>query len=385
MHWLRNNDDELEPDDLDVADRLGGALRDYKIPAYIVTGNDQALLREVFDRANSAGKPITRAEVFHALFANDEVPGSPRSVLRGLRPLGFGDLGESRIVQSVLAVRGGDVQRDIRDEFAGNEQPVDWYDHTEHALVRSISFLRSQGVEHVLLMPNTLPIPLLAAFFHLHPTPDPWILRLLARWLWRGWVRGFGREGGQTPTLRRAIRSVHPEHRRPEMAPSEFEAAKSLLSHVPDRDAPELELENFKTNFANSRLILLAMVSLVPRRADGTPVDVAAELEDHGADAITDFVPGFRTHAAARGFWPVDERTSPTDVTGDEILSSHAIDRIAAQRLSGRDVAGFIESRSGVIRRLLHNYLDSRLEPGALVRPPLRDLAFAGAVEDDFS
>jgi hypothetical protein len=51
----------------------------------------------------------------------------------------------------------------------------------------------------VLLMPNTLPIRVLAAFFHLRPTPDPWILRLLGRWLWRGWVHGFGKEGGQTP------------------------------------------------------------------------------------------------------------------------------------------------------------------------------------------
>jgi len=385
VSWLRRKGEELEPDDLDIADRLGGALRDYRVPAYIVTGNDQALLREVFDRVNSAGKPITRAEVFHALFANDEVPGSPRSVLRGLRPLGFGDLGESRIIQSVLAVRGGDVQRDIRDEFASNEQPVDWYDHTEQALVRSISFLRSQGIEHVLLMPNTLPIPVLAAFFHLHPTPDPWILRLLARWLWRGWVHGFGREGGQTPTLRRSVRAVHPEHRKPEAAPSEFEAVKSLLSHVPDRNAPTLALDKFKTNFAESRLILLAMASLVPRRADATPVDVAAELEAHGADAITQFIPGHRTHAAARGFWPVDEKTNPADVTDDEILHSHALNRVVVQRLSSGDVASFIELRSKVIRQLLDNYLDSRLEPEALLRPPLRDLALAGAVEDDFS
>jgi Protein of unknown function DUF262 len=219
LNWLRRHGDELESEDLDLADRLGGALRDYKIPAYIVTGNDQALLREVFDRVNSAGKPITRAQVFHALFANDEVPASPGSVIQGLRPLGFGDLDESRIVQSVLAVRGGDVQRDIHGEFASNEDPADWYDQTEQALIRSISFLRSQGVEHALLLPNTLPLPVLAAFFHLHPTLDPWILRLLARWLWRGWVHGFGREGGQTPTLRRAVRSVNPEHRKPERRP----------------------------------------------------------------------------------------------------------------------------------------------------------------------
>ena len=34
----------------ELADELGGALRDYRVPAYIVEGNDERLLREVFDR-----------------------------------------------------------------------------------------------------------------------------------------------------------------------------------------------------------------------------------------------------------------------------------------------------------------------------------------------
>lgn len=384
VSWLRHNSDEMEPEDLDVADRLGGALRDYKVPAYIVTGDNQELLREVFDRVNSAGRPITRAEVFHALFANDEVPGSPRSVLGGLQRLGFGSIGESRVVQSVLAVRGGDVQRNIRDEFESNEQPVDWYDHTEQALVRSISFLRSQGVEHVSLMPNTLPVPVLATFFHLHPEPGTWVLRLLARWLWRGWVHGFGREGGQTPILRRAIRSVNPEHRKPEVAPSEFEAVKTLLNYVPDRRAPDLELENFKTNFANPRLILLAMASIAPRRADGTAIDIAAELEAHGANAITELVEGYRTHAAARAFWPANEGATLARVMNDDVLHSHVIDHEMVRLLLAQDVPGFIKRRSEALRRLIHSFLDSRLEPGAILRPPLNDLMLAGAARDDF-
>lgn len=384
LNWLRRHDDELESEDFDLADRLGGALRDYKIPAYIVSGNDQALLREVFDRVNSAGKPISRAQVFHALFANEEESASPASVVQELRPLGFGDLDENRIVQSVLAVRGGDVQRDIHDEFTSNEDPANWYDRTEQALVRSIGFLRSEGVEHLLMLPNTLPIPVLAAFFHLHPNPDPWNLRLLARWLWRGWVHGFGREGGQTPTLRRAIRSVNPAHGNPERAPSEFDAVKALLGSTPDRDTPYLSLENFKTNFANSRLILLAMASLGPQNVDANPVDLAAELQTHGPDAITELVRGHRTHAAARGFWPVNEAIKPAEVEDDEILKSHAIDEETTHSLRSGDVDGFLRRRGDRIKQVAYNYLDSRLEPEALLRPPLGELVLAGAAEDDF-
>lgn len=385
LHWLRRHGDELEPQDFDVADRLGGALRDYKIPAYIVSGDNQALLREVFDRVNSAGKPISRAQVFHALFASDEQPGSPASVIKELQPLNFGDLDENRIVQSVLAVRGGDVQRDIHDEFGRNEDPVDWYDLAEQALAKTIEFLRSEGVEPLLMLPNTLPIPVLAAFFHIHPNPDPWNLRLLSRWLWRGWVHGFGREGGQTPTLRRAIRSIIPEHRKPESAPAEFEAVKALLDYTPDRDTPDLSLLDFKTNFANSRLILLAMASLAPRRADGRPVALAAELQAHGVDAITEFIRGHRTNAAARGFWPLDEALRPSDVEDGELLASHAIEPDAAHSLRNLDMAGFLQRRGGRLSHLTFDYLDSRTEPRAIIRPPLAELAFAGAAEDDDS
>ncbi len=383
LNWLRKHSDDLESEDFDLADRLGGALRDYKIPTYIVVGDDQILLREVFDRVNSAGKPISRAQVFHALFASDEQPGSPASVVKELQPLKFGDPDESRIVQSVLAIRGGDVQRDIRDEFTSKEDPADWYDLTQQALTKSIEFLRSEGIKHLLMMPNTLPMPALAAFFHLHHDPEPWVRRLLSRWLWRGWVHGFGRESGQTPTLRRAIRSVNPEHRKPEEAPSSFEAVKALLEFTPDRDAPRLSLDDFKTNFANSRLILLAMASLNPQKPDGQTIDIAAELESHGVDAITEFVHGHRTNAAARGFWPVNERVRPEDGVDGAVLKSHAIDSISAQSLHDGDVESFLKRRGDEVQQLTFNFLNSRLEPQAVIRPPLRDLALAGAMEDE--
>lgn len=381
LNWLRRHTDDLEPDDFDLADRLGGSLRDYRIPAYIVAGDDQALLREVFDRVNSAGKPISRAQVFHALFAQDDQPSSPASVARELRPLGFGDIDESRIVQSVLAIRGGDVQRDIHDEFQAHEDPTDWYDQAQQALARSISFLRDEGVYHQLLMPNTLPIPVLAAFFHVHPEPSPWTLRLLARWIWRGWVHGFGREGGQTPTLRRAIRSINPEHRRPDGAPSEFDAVRALLEYTPDRGTPRLSLLDFKTNFANSRLILLAIASLNPRASTGELIDIGAELEEHGVDAITEFVQGHRTNAASRGLWRVGDPARAKDVRDSEVLQSHGISPVASHALANGDASVFLQSRTEYLQELVFGFLDNRMEPRALLRPSLEDLALTGAAD----
>lgn len=375
LQWLRAHADELEEDDYDIADRLGGALRDYEIPAYVVAGESQDVLREVFDRVNSAGKPISRAQVFHALFAGDDEPASPTSVVDNLSKSGFGRLDEGRVVQSLLALRGGDVQRDIRDEFnAVDDSPSVWFDRTEVALQRAIEFLRSQGVPHLLLMPNTLPLPILAAFFHLHPHPDPWSKRLLARWMWRGWVHDFGREGGQTPVLRRAIRAVNPDFSDPSNAPSEYEAVRLLLKYTPDRDVPDLDLDKFNTKNANSRLVMLALAARQPRGEDGRPIEIGKQFEQYGSDAVTTFVPRSRTVAAARGFWTVDSRPI-IQVSDQAILDSHLIDQKSFNLLDAGRADDFLDRRGKSLRSFVKSFLDSRLEPGKSIRPPLRQLA----------
>ena len=107
--------------------------------------------------------------------------------------------------------------------------------------------------------------------------------------------------------LRRAILSVNPIHRDQGRAPSEFEAVSDLLRYTPDRAAPVLELTSFNTKNANPRLILLAIAALAPARANGEPIDLAAEFERHGTDAVTEFVRDHRSNAAARGFSPKRE------------------------------------------------------------------------------
>ncbi|WP_045878008.1 DUF262 domain-containing protein [Pseudofrankia sp. DC12] len=380
LAWLRQHADDLEVADYDLADRLGGAIRDYRIPAYVVTGDDQELLRKVFDRVNTAGRPMSRAQVFHALFAGETKMGSPASVVAALRTMKFGELGEDRVVQSLLGIRGGNIQRDLHDEFGADENVASWYDQTEQALAKAISFLRAEGVDHLLLVPHTLPIPVLATFFHLHPDPQPWTLRLLARWLWRGWVHDFGQGGGQTPILRRAINSINPQKLAGQV-PDEYSAARSLLGCSTDGPAPDLPLNNFNPNHARSRLVMLALASLHPRTSDGILVDLAEEVEAHGSGAITPIVRGYRSRAAARAFWP--SGSARMALTSDpRVLASHAIDEAAITALRAGQVERFVVRREELIKNILSGFLDSRIEPGGLVRPPLADLIATGITEE---
>lgn len=375
--WVRANEGDLRDDELQLADELGGALRDYKLPVYVVENEDDDLLRDLFDRVNSAGHPITRAEAFHALFSNEAEPGSPAAVATSLRRHGFGLIPENQIVQSLLGIRGGDIARDIHGEFSSEESPADWYDRTEQALSRSIRFLRSQGVPHLELMPTKLPLPILATVFHLHPDIPGWYERLLARWLWRGWAHGFSSapSRGQTPVLRAGVRVVNPERNRPDRAPDTFEALQALLRSVPDEKPPDVPLTPFRTNRGDSVLVLLALVSLGPRDVEGTVVDIAAAIEERGGlnSVVTELVPGHRETGAARGFWPTDVAPPHGDEPG-AVLRSHAVGQDAADALQKGNIGEFLVAREETLQDLVLRFLTRRLDPGAIIRPSLDDL-----------
>lgn len=371
LSWMRENGDDLEPEAFEVAESLVGTIRDYKIPRYIVEGDDDILLREVFDRVNSAGKPIRRADVFHALFAANAEPGSPATVVESLSRLGFGQIDADKVVQGLLALRGGNVARDVHDEFGDREQIADWYDKTEQALHQVIDFLRDEEVPHSLLVPSTLPIPVLAAFFYLHGRPDGWNRRLLSRWMWRGWTHDFGKRG-QTPALRQAVRAVNPKKNIPEQAPPPFDALRALLELVPDGEPSVIDTRSLRTNSAQGKLALLALASRRPRDLDGNALDIAKQLEQYGIDAVTELVFDHRADFAARGFWPVDS-PMPTGEEDEEILESHLISQTAAVALRNGDISRFIEIRRQDLMDLTRRYLTAKVDPKAIIRRSLNE------------
>lgn len=373
LSWLRDRAADLEPEDYDAADALGAAIREYQIPAYIVTSEDDYLLRKIFDRVNSAGKPIGRTEIFHALFASDTDPGSPDAVVESLdKRLRFGRIDSKRVLQSLLALRGGNVQRDVHEEFSADGVAADWYEWTEEGLARGIEFLRDQGIPHLSLTPSTLPLPVLAAFFHLHPEPEPWTRRLLARWLWRGWVHGFG-NSGQTPALRQAIYQVNPKKGDSGKAPSEDRAALGLLATVPNQAVATLRLSPFKTESAVGKLAVLALASLHPRGPKGEPIDISAEFGEHGVAAVTGIVRARRSALGARGLWPIGAKL-PTGHEDPAILMSHAINADAAKLLREQRIEDFVAMRGNAIEQLVSNFVNYRIEPRSADRPAISSL-----------
>ncbi|MCZ9882019.1 DUF262 domain-containing protein [Arthrobacter sp. B2a2-09] len=373
LSWLRENGDDLTDEDLDIVDDLGGTIRDYKVPVYVVPEQDESVLREVFDRVNSAGRPITRSQIFHALFAGSDEWASPRAVVDSIAALGFGQVDENRVLQTLLGIRGGDVMRDIHAEFRSDESPDEWYQKAEDALTRAVDFMRGIGVPHALLLPNTLPLPVLAVFLHRHPELDPWNARLLETWIWRSWIFGIGTgTGGQTPILRKAISLISP---RTHGSPSQLDAYQDLLSLYGLLDKAgmrSIEEEKFATDKASSRLVLLAMADLSPVDPHGRPIDIGDLLNRYGTGAVGSLTAGPRQDVGNRSFWlkewgDVRAMQSPVD------LQSHFL---TIDDIHGDDPA-MIEARRLRIRAHAEKFLAVRVDEGLSLRPPLSSLLVA--------
>ncbi len=74
IRWFTKDYPEAS-EKLDEASRVTRAIREYQVPAYLVDQDDEAVLRDIFDRLNNYGKRLSRAEVFSALH-----PGKGSSV-----------------------------------------------------------------------------------------------------------------------------------------------------------------------------------------------------------------------------------------------------------------------------------------------------------------
>lgn len=269
----------------ELADRFENAaavsktLRDLRIPAYVVSQDDEAVLRTIFDRMNNAGKRLTRGEVFGALHrsADDPAAGSPRSVADQIEArTGFGALAEGVVMKMVLARRGPDVMREIhnefssvakgRDAFAAQESPAAAYAATSDAAVAAIEFLqRSAGVPHRAFLPYEHLLVTLTRFFAHHPHPSVRHRRLLTRFFWRAAVAGPSLNGGDLTGLGRLLnRTVEVD--------DELASVIGLVSVAGSRSGYP-SVDPFRTNSAATKALLCALWDLGPSGLnDGSPV-----------------------------------------------------------------------------------------------------------------
>lgn len=402
LKWFAGNPEAA--DHLDEATRVAKAIRQYTAPAYIVKQDDEAVLRDIFDRMNNFGKRLSRAEVFSALHSGERGDDQPRNLADIAEHLdarfGFGLLDEDTILRALLARRGADVTRDIRGEFqttrASREFPGELADEanrkTEEALERAIAFLQvDANVPHLGFLPYRYLLVVLARFFAHHPEPDRRNRGLLRRWFWRAAIVGpVVARGVYTAAMRALAGCVDPH--------DETRSVVDLLGAIATGSPSRFTFafpDRFKSTMAEVRFVLCALWHLHPRSlTTGEPYEfgalsVALNGRVTASEVLDVCLPKARgaRGATANRVILLGDDAAGREVLGERpiyfaedtwraVLDSHALNEPLARLLQEGNAQAFVTQRAALMDSITRAFLERMTETSFEDTPPLDELEF---------
>lgn len=334
-----------------VVFEAGKRLRQYRIPLYVVTTDDEDLLRDIFQRVNKSGKPMKWEDVYNALYGNTaSTPSTLDELARELEDLGMGTPREEQLLSCVVACQGLDVTRNIgehsrKDPDALQGGVLD----TLPAIRRVLSFFReSAEIPHLRLLPRSTPLIILTRFFKLYPDPNPRSIQLLTRWTWRVLFEAFARS---EPTLkRRGITQIEEDN--------EEAAVQTLLRLVDTSKSISFTLpDRFDARSSESRLTLLGLADMAPMKLENERlIDIPAIIERYDRDAFRKIWRRGTRSPANRVLLPGDGSAYQellSYVKGSpsvRVLKSHGLSTDVVRALKNDDQDSFIKQREDIIR-----------------------------------
>lgn len=369
--WAHGQDADLRRAAFDAGKRL----RQYRVPQYVVTTDDEDLLKDIFRRVNKSGKSLDWTDVYNALYGDEKEPPSTLSDLADeLSALGMGTPTEKQMLSCVVAHQGLDVTRNVSTHNTKNPDALrDGVQQALPAIRRVFSFLRDRAeIPHLRLLPRSEPLTILTRFFGLYPDPSARSVELLVRWTWRTLLGGF--ELSRPTLLRRGVTLIE--------SGDESPAVQVLLKQVrSDVTNPFSLPDRFDSRSAESRLALLGLVSLQPKRLrDGGPVDVAGIIEENDRHAFRRIWSSGTSSPANRLLLPGTGvlRSQLQDYVAGApdpgVLASHAISDTAARALLANDRDTFIREREAVMEEAVRDTAARLAAWGRSDRPSIQSI-----------
>ena len=385
--WIRSRP-YLSISQVSNADQLIAAIRDYKIPMYVVTGDDDHALRDIFDRMNNYGQALRSEEIFNALHSvpGERDPSDLHTLADDVRTFGFGDFTERILMQSLLAIRAPRVDRDFREEFRDVRDRHAAFVSTEQAIEQVVEFLRDTAdIPHIKLVPYSLYIPVLARFVAFFGPPRDRTAELLRRWIWRGAVVGVAPQGN-TIAIRQNASAIYEDP---------IASATRLLNLLPSgpKTLPSPNLSHISLNRTQAKINILGMLSrrpkLFPEHSDHVlrDVDVAQLLDDgHILNRVVANNSVLGRGLANRIIYPpvnsaeIMRGLLNSDI---EVLNSHCIDESSAEMLLAGKVDNFLHRRATVLSEIISGYVQERALFGFRDGPRLASLFDDEASDED--
>ncbi|WP_432987053.1 DUF262 domain-containing protein [Dactylosporangium sp. CA-233914] len=370
LSWMKANQTWLSEAQLDLADRAGLAIRDYEIPVYMVVSDEERSLLDIYTRINTAGRQLTKAEVFQALhtLADGDAPLTLEAIGRGPAELGFGALDDQLVMRCLDAYQGGDVVRSgFTGAFESDQDREETFGAIAAILRDVIAFLRDTAeIPHVKLLPQPGVVPLLVRFVKLHGAPEGRAATLLRRWIWRSAVAG-ARVRGHTRTVEK---------------PDPVAAASALLQQVPPDVRFVADLNKVHLGQTTSKINILGLWSAGPRDpSNGSPVDIA-RLLDHSSPLRPIFddsdLPLTGTIANRIIAAPGPALRQALATASLEVAESHLVDEEAQHLLARGATSDFLARRAEATAVGLQRHVDRMAEWGARDGRSIADLLRTG-------
>lgn len=266
----------------DEVERVANVFKDYIIPVVPLVTDNLDLVTDAFVRINSKGSNMTEAHMLRALTylkGSIDTDQGFRRIRKDLQPLGWGEVPDQALVNSLKAALGLDVYRSsvtaVNEELKQNPGALS---SLAVALVEAVNLLRNFGVLGWGALPYAYQLVTLAALAYKDPGSLDRRRNTLKIWFWRTtYTEHFtGQTGGQ---IRRDI--------------------DRLFDTIPDQN-PEVaaqaqvtELRQLRMGTVRTKAFLLFLASL-PTDADARERRqqvLANQLSAQGRRALMKLVP----------------------------------------------------------------------------------------------
>lgn len=355
--------------------RLAASFQHYRIPVVRIkrTGLSEAV--EIFARLNSRGQAMSADQMVSALLYREE-PGIEfnlsveiDNLSEEMSGVGFGDVDRTTLLRCFLANLDEDIYKtdwtrlatERREELLNRMRAA--VERTTSSLHRATSFLTEEGVSTARLLPYSIQLVLLSAFFDRVESPTPGQVSLLRRFFWSSSFSGWF--SGANPTRVNLLVREFRETVAVEDTPTTLEHYDLTVRPLPFPS-------NFDMRSARTRCAVVVMLKLEPRAADGRPLEEPWRLiADKGPNAmgrIFSNIPRSRLSNAANRMLrpPGEERSALAPFLTElaranrvDVLRSYAVDEVASRALLAADPEAFIAARQAYVMARENEFLRS--------------------------
>jgi hypothetical protein len=358
------------------AQQVARAIQGYRVPIVQFTTNNLSIAVESFSRLNKKGRSIGQDEMFSALTYEEKgvgrfhLAGEIDKLQHSMVRSGFGLVDRTILLRAVLTAAGLDMYRTNWSQL-GEQVKVDTrrrlpkaVEDAEGGLEKARAFLKDLGVLNARMLPYSMQLVALCAFFGRCAEPTAEQTQLLQRWFWSSSFAGwFGT--GNPSRVRRLVEELR------DRLPKERSPTK--LEHM-DLDQPALSTPlRFDLRSARVRALVCVLLRLLPRRPNGTQLtlDEAAQLLfERGPEAMSVVCatvkdPDLRRSPANRILDVAPEEPGQAKnwllkldpSLRDVVLDSHAVPKDSFGLIQSGDNDSFLQRRMELFGQLERDFM----------------------------